>query len=48
MAELSEENLELELRRSADGEEGKSTPAHKLHLVPDLISWAGLLATMQG
>jgi len=37
MAELSKENLEMELRRSADG--GKPTPAHKLRPVPDLISW---------
>ena len=39
MAELSEENLDLELRRSADGEEGKPTPANKLRPVPNLTSW---------
>ena len=39
MAELTEENLELELRRSLEGDEGKPLPAHKLRPVPDLLSW---------
>ena len=38
-AELTEENLELELRRSLEGDEGQSLPAHKLWPVPDLLSW---------
>ena len=40
MAELSEEHLEFELRRSLEGEEGKPLPASKLRPVPDLFSWA--------
>ena len=40
MAELSEEHLEFELRRSLEGEEGKPLPASKLRPVPDLLSWA--------
>ncbi len=39
MAELSEEHLELELRRSLEGEESKPTSSHKLHPVPDLLTW---------
>ena len=39
MVELTEENLELELRRSLEGDEGKPLPAHKLRPVPDLLSW---------
>ena len=48
MAELSKENLELELRRSADGEEGKPTPTHKLCPVPDLMSWASAFSHYAG
>ncbi len=40
MAELSEENLEVELRRSLDGEDTKPLPAHKLSPVTDLLGWA--------
>ncbi len=39
MAELSEEHLELELRRSLEGEESKPTPSHKLRPVPGLLTW---------
>ncbi len=39
MAELTEENLELELRRSLEGEESKPVPAHKLRPVGDLLGW---------
>lgn len=39
MGELTEEHLELELRRSLDGEDGKPTPPHKLRPVPDLLTW---------
>ncbi len=39
MAELTEENLELELRHSLEGEESKSVPAHKLRPVGDLLGW---------
>ena len=39
MAELTEENLELELRRSLEGDERKPLPAHKLRPVQDLLSW---------
>ena len=48
MAELSEENLDLELRRSADGEEGKPTPAHKLRPVPDVILWTRAISHYAG
>ncbi len=40
MAELSEDNLELELRRSTEGEEGKLTPPSKLKPVADPLTWA--------
>ena len=40
MAELSEEHLEFELRRSAEGEDAKPLPPHKLHPVPDILTWA--------
>ncbi len=40
MAELSEDNLELELRRSTEGEEGKPTPPSKLKPVADPLTWA--------
>ncbi len=39
MAELSEENLEVELRRFLDGEDSKPLPAHKLSQVADLLGW---------
>ncbi len=39
MAELPEENLELELRRSLEGEESKPVPAHKLRPVGYLLGW---------
>ena len=37
MVELSEDNLELELRRSTEGEEGK--PTSKLKPVADQLTW---------
>ena len=40
MAELTEENLELELRRASEGDEGKPVPLHKLKPVPDVLTWA--------
>lgn len=40
MADLSGENLEVELRWSLAGEEGKPLPVHKLQPVLDLPSWA--------
>ncbi len=40
MAELTEDNLELELRRSTEGEEGKPTPLSKLKPVADPLIWA--------
>ena len=41
MAELTEENLELELRRAADGDEAKSAvPLSRLKAVPDVLTWA--------
>ncbi len=40
MAELTEDNLELELRRSTEGEEGKPTPLSKLKPVADPLTWA--------
>ena len=39
MAELSEEHLEFELRRSAEGEDTKPLPPHKLCPVPDILTW---------
>ncbi len=39
MAELVEENLELEARRSVEGEETKPLPPHKLRPVADLLGW---------
>ena len=45
MAELSEENLDLELRRSADGEEGMSTRCAQSQTSS---RGPGLLATMPG
>ena len=39
MAELSEEHLELELRRALEGEEGRTLPPHKLRPVPDILAW---------
>ena len=41
MAELTEENLELELWRAADGDEAKSAvPLSRLKVVPDVLTWA--------
>ena len=41
MAELTEENLELELWRAADGDEAKSAvPLSRLKAVPDVLTWA--------
>ena len=40
MTELTEENLELELRFSKDGNEGKSVPLSKLKPVSDALTWA--------
>ena len=41
MAELTEENPELELRRAADGDEAKSAvPLSRLKAVPDVLTWA--------
>ena len=39
MAKLSEEHLELELRRALEGEEGRTLPPHKLRPVPDILAW---------
>ncbi len=39
MAEFTEDHLELELRRSLEGEDSKPTPPHKLRPVPDLLAW---------
>jgi len=39
MAELTEDHLELELKRSLDGEAGKPPQTYKLLPVPDLLSW---------
>lgn len=39
MAEFTEDHLELELRRSLEGEDSKPTPLHKLRPVPDLLAW---------
>ena len=40
MAELTEDNLELELRRGSEADEGKPVPLHKLKPVPDIVAWA--------
>jgi len=48
MAELSEEHLELELRRSLEGEGGKPLPASKLRFVPDLLPWARVFCHFAG
>ena len=40
MAELTEDNLELELRRGSEADEGKPVPLHKLKSVPDIVAWA--------
>ena len=40
MAELTEDNLELELHRGSEVDEGKPVPLHKLKLVPDIVAWA--------
>ncbi len=40
MAELSNENLESEKRRSGEGEDTKSTPRVKLRPLPDLLAWS--------
>ncbi len=48
MAELSEENLEVELRRSLDGEDSKPLPAHKLRPVADLLGWARVFCHYAG
>ena len=40
MTELTEENLELELRFSKDGNKGKSIPLSKLKPVSDALTWA--------
>ncbi len=40
MAELSNENLESEKRRSGEGEDTKSTPCVKLRPLPDLLAWS--------
>ncbi len=40
MAELTEDSLELELRRSTEGEKGKPTPLSKLKPVVDPLTWA--------
>ena len=39
MADVTEENLELELRRAADGDEAKSVPLSRLKAVPDVLTW---------
>ena len=39
MAELSTENLELEKRRSGEGEDAKSASRGKLRPLPDLLAW---------
>ena len=33
-------NLELELRRGSEADEGKPLPLHKLNPVPDIVAWA--------
>jgi len=40
MTELTEESLELELRRATEGDEGKPIPFSKLKPVPDVLTWA--------
>ena len=40
MAELSNENLELEKRRSGEGDDAKSASRGKLRPLPDLLAWA--------
>ena len=39
MAELSEENLGLELRRGSEEEEGKAVPGRRLKEVPSFTAW---------
>ena len=39
MAELSEENLGLELRRGSEEEEGKTAPVRRLKEVPSFAAW---------
>lgn len=48
MAELSNENLELEKRRSGDGEDTKSTPRSKLRPLPDLLAWSRAFTLYMG
>ncbi len=48
MAELTEENLEVELRRSLDGEDSKPVPAHKLRPVGDLMGWVRAFCQFAG
>ena len=40
MAELTEENLELELRRATESVDGKPISLNKLKPVPDVLTWA--------
>ena len=40
MAELTEENLELELRRATESDDGKPISLNKLKPVPDVLTWA--------
>ncbi len=48
MAELTEENLEVELRHSLDGEDSKPVPAHKLRPVGDLMGWVRAFCQFAG
>ena len=38
--ELTEDNLELELRHGSEADEGMLVPLHKLKPVPDIVAWA--------
>ena len=48
MVELTEDNLELELRHSTDGEDEKSIPLSRLKPVPDALTWARLFCLYAG
>jgi len=48
MAELTEDNLELELRRSTDEDEGKSVPLSKLKPMFYALTWGRLFCLYVG
>ena len=48
MAELSNENLELEKRRSGEGDDAKASTRGKLRSLPDLLAWARAFSLYAG